>query len=179
MIRPDIDVYMLGMALMAATRATCSRRSVGCILTNRLNHIMATGYNGVPRGIQHCGIEICPALNAASGTSLDGCMATHAEQNALLQCRNVEEIETAYVTASPCLTCTKLLMNTACKRIVFIEEYPHPAAGDLWRSRGGIWDQATRQMNLGVEEMFRRLADKSVINHPVKKEPVSWPASRL
>jgi dCMP deaminase len=61
-------------------------------------------------------------------------MATHAEQNALLQCRDVEQIDTCYTTASPCITCVKLLMNTGCRSIVFAEEYPHPEAMDLWLS---------------------------------------------
>jgi tRNA(Arg) A34 adenosine deaminase TadA len=70
------------------------------------------------------------------GKGLDLCEAIHAEQNALLQCRDTKEIEVAYVTASPCVTCVKLFMNTGCKRIVFLEEYPHSAAKELWK---GEW----------------------------------------
>lgn len=86
----------------------------------------------------------CPGAHAASGTNLDGCGAIHAEQNAIMQCGNVDTIYTAYVTASPCLTCTKLLMNTGCKRIVYLEEYPHGTARDMWLAvRGNKWDQVT------------------------------------
>lgn len=81
----------------------------------------------------------CSGAHATSGTNLDGCQAIHAEQNALLQCRDVYDIDICYVTASPCITCTKLLLNTGCKRIVFAEEYPHPAAGELWKSSGREW----------------------------------------
>lgn len=76
----------------------------------------------------------CEGAASPSGTNLDGCQAVHAEQNALLQCRDVYEIYTAYVSASPCITCVKLLMNTGCARIVFLEEYPHPVAKKLWES---------------------------------------------
>lgn len=76
-----------------------------------------------------------------SGQGLEMCEALHAEQNALLQCRDVFTIDTAYVTASPCVTCTKLLMNTSCQRIVFLDEYPQPAAKDLWRSIGRPWEK--------------------------------------
>lgn len=75
----------------------------------------------------------CPGAGSPSGTNLDGCRAIHAEQNALLQCRDVRAIHTCYVTASPCLTCVKLLLNTGCRRIVFAEPYPHPEARELWR----------------------------------------------
>ena len=43
--------------------------------------------------------------------------------NALLQCKDTQAIETAYITTSPCWTCVKLLLNTGCKGIVFAEEY--------------------------------------------------------
>ncbi len=49
----------------------------------------------------------------------DTCMAVHAEVNALLNCPDPEKIETAYVTHAPCLRCTKMLLNTSVKAIVF------------------------------------------------------------
>ena len=83
----------------------------------------------------------CSGAFSPSGTNLDGCEAIHAEQNALLQCRDVREIHTCYCTASPCVTCTKLLLNTGCMRVVFLEEYPHPAAGELWTRAGRVWER--------------------------------------
>ena len=161
--RPDKDTYFLRMAQLVASRSTCLRRSVGCVLVNERGHVLATGYNGVAAGMPHCNELIttelkatytyltigfktekcephyphaCPGAQSPSGTNLDGCQAIHAEQNALLQCRDTFEIYTCYCTASPCLTCTKLLMNTSCKRIVFIEEYPHEEARILWQRKG-------------------------------------------
>lgn len=161
MSRPDIDVYMSAMALLVSSRATCSRRAVGCVLTNSHNHVLATGYNGVPKNFPHCNADLCPGMNSASGSSLDGCMATHAEQNALLQCRDTQSIFTAYVTASPCITCTKLLLNTSCHRIVFMEEYPHSKARELWTSVGRAWIQCDRAQVKVVEELFQMLSDRS------------------
>lgn len=83
----------------------------------------------------------CEGAHARSGTNLDGCEAVHAEQNALLQCRDVYSIDVAYVTASPCMTCTKLLLNTSCREIIFLEEYPHSAAKELWESSGRAWSK--------------------------------------
>ena len=83
----------------------------------------------------------CEGAMSKSGTDLDACQAIHAEQNALLQCKDVYSIDTAYVTASPCVACTKLLLNTSCRRIIYRDEYPHPTARRLWTSSGRDWEQ--------------------------------------
>lgn len=158
MSRLTRDEWGLALARVTARRSTCCRRSVGCVLVDDLGHVLATGYNGVAAGQAHCNesrlvpdhvgmtttgaLELatrldypyaCPGVGSPSGMNLDGCRAIHAEQNALLQCRDVQAIRTCYVTASPCLTCVKLLLNTGCRRIVFGEVYPHPEAEALWR----------------------------------------------
>lgn len=153
----------MAMAVVTAQRRTCLRRAVGCVLLNARGHVLSTGYNGVAAGQPHCnelgprigtadaGMKLnalrhvhphaCSGAHAPSGTNLDGCQAIHAEQNALLQCRDVYAIDTAYVTASPCMTCVKLLLNTSCQRIVYLEEYPHNTAKDLWESSGRKWEK--------------------------------------
>jgi len=136
MARISKDEYFSELARLVSRRSTCKRRSVGCVLVNHLGHILATGYNGVPRGHSHCIDSPCAGANLPSGTGLDTCEAIHAEQNALLQCKDVMEIHTAYVTAMPCMTCTKLLLNTGCQRIVYVEPYPHEAARQLWIKNG-------------------------------------------
>jgi dCMP deaminase len=98
-------------------------------LVDRNGHVIGTGYNGNPRGEPHCLDVPCPGADLPSGTGLNKCGAIHAEANALLQCRNVMEIEYAYVTASPCTECTKLLKNTGCIVIVYGEEYPQGMEG--------------------------------------------------
>ena len=150
-MRPSRDEWALKLALLTAQRATCCRRQVGCVLLNSRGHVLATGYNGVAAGLPHCNHHdpyfetgfpnACPGANALSGTNLDGCQAIHAEQNAMLQCKDVYSIHTCYVTASPCVTCCKQLLNTSCERIIFVEEYPHSAARELWEGVGRLWEQ--------------------------------------
>lgn len=142
-MRLSIDQWAMTLAVDTAKRSTCVRRSVGCIILNSRGHVMASGYNGVASGLPHCYEpgHSCKGALAPSGTNLDGCQAIHAEQNALLQCRDVYAIETIYVTASPCLTCTKLLLNTSCKRVVFLERYPHDEAERLWLLSGRAWEK--------------------------------------
>jgi dCMP deaminase len=126
------DEIYLTNALSTARRATCIRRQVGCILVDRHGDEISSGFNGPPRGFAHCTDHPCPGATAARGTGLEACEAIHAEQNALLQCRDVYSIDTVYCTDSPCVTCTKLLLNTSAVRIVYLREYPHPVSRELW-----------------------------------------------
>lgn len=166
--------WAMGIAQLTAGRSTCLRRSVGCVLLDQDGFILATGVNGVASGMPHCNEvtkllpstmstpegdrpipgskgnheygHACPGARAASGTQLDGCHAIHAEQNALLRCGDIRRIYAAYCTASPCMTCVKLLMNTGCQQIFYLEEYPHPDAMNLWLTSGG--DREWIQMEL-------------------------------
>ena len=89
-MRPALDTTMIAIAQILAQRATCSKLAVGCVLTDRQGRILATGYNGVPRGCPHCIDVPCPGANAPAGADL--CEAVHAEQNALLQCKDIDKI---------------------------------------------------------------------------------------
>lgn len=151
-MRPDRDTYFMKMAALVASRSTCWRRSVGCVLVNERHHVLATGYNGVASGMPHCNEatthyldgtprsygNICQGADALSGQGLDQCQAIHAEQNAMLQCRNAYEIHTCYTTTLPCVTCMKLLMNTSCQRIVYGMSYPHKEVVEYLAAKQGI-----------------------------------------
>jgi len=141
MTRPTPDQYFLSMAKLAATRGTCCRRQVGCVLVNGMNRVLSTGYNGRYAGAPHCSEGFpCEGATLPSGTGLDKCEALHAESSALLFCSNVYDIRTCYVTVTPCIECTKMLLNTSCQRIVAADEYPHPAAKRLWEQAGRAWE---------------------------------------
>lgn len=154
-MRISRDTWAMELAGVTAKRATCLRRSVGCVLLDARGHVIATGYNGVASGQDHCNEAIpvlyvdkptelvyphaCSGANSPSGTNLDSCQAVHAETNAVIQCKDVYAIQTCYVTTSPCVTCTKLLLNTSCQEIVFLDEYPHPVAKEMWEKAGRVW----------------------------------------
>ena len=146
MRREDKDQYFLKIAQLVATRSTCPRRSVGCVITNSHGHIKATGYNGVPAGFPHCIHTPCGGQDANTGTKLNSCMATHAEQNALLQCDNTMEIDTIYLTTSPCITCAKLIANTSCKRVIYSEQYTDTSGIDML-------------IKLGIRTKYERIRD--------------------
>ncbi len=118
-----VDTFM-GMALLLAGRSTCIRRAVGCVAVDMNHHVIGSGYNGPPRGSIHCIQHPC-ATSDKSGMGLDTCRAIHAEQNALLQCPDVMAIRTIYTTAKPCVHCIKLIQNTGCREVIYLEDYPH------------------------------------------------------
>ena len=123
--RLETDDYFLSIAHIVAKRSTCRRRRVGCVLVDTQNHIVATGYNGVPSGFTHCLDVACEGASSPSGTDLEKCLAVHAEVNAFLQLTS-EDILTAYLSTTPCFTCAKMLCNSKVIRIVAKEWYPHP-----------------------------------------------------
>ena len=137
--RPAVHDWAMHLAEVCATRSTCVRRAVGCILLNVHNEVLATGVNGVPRGTVHCIQVPCAGAGAPTGQSLDLCLSTHAEMNALIQCRDIWQIAACYVTTAPCVMCIRALLNTGCQAIYFAEEYAHVQARDVWQGQGRLW----------------------------------------
>lgn len=123
--RPSIDDYFIAMSVLTSTRGSCSRRRTGCVLVDNNNHVLSTGYNGPARGSTNCIENPCGGISFGSGKGLDRCEAIHAEANAIIQCKSPQQVVTAYCTDSPCVFCVGLLMNTSCRRIVFLREYAH------------------------------------------------------
>lgn len=158
-LRSTRDQWGLEVALVTSKRSTCARRRVGCFLVDAHGNELATGYNGRAAGLPHCNEgHACAGATAPSGTALDACEAIHAEQNALIKVRDKYAIHTCYTTASPCIHCVKMLMNTGCQRIVFLEEYPHPEAKRLWESsptRHGILDSQAMLVGEPVNFEYR------------------------
>ena len=139
MMRPSIDVVMLGIAYCLAQRATCAKLAVGCVLTDANGRIIGSGYNGVPRGMVHCTTDPCLGAHMPKGS--DTCEAVHAEANALINCRNPDLIYSCYTTHAPCLRCIKTLLNTNCSRIIFHEPGFEHNARDLWLRGGREWER--------------------------------------
>ena len=131
--RLDWDTYFLQIAQLASSRATCARRKVGCVLVDSKNHIVSVGYNGVPSKFDHCIDFPCKGADAPSGTSLDDCLAVHAEVNAFLHLTS-QDVLTAYLTVCPCMSCAKMVCNSNVKRVVAIEWYAHPDITSMLRT---------------------------------------------
>ena len=136
--RPSWDEYFMDMAVLTAKRSTCLRRQVGAVIVKD-KHIIATGYNGAPRGVPHCdekGGCLRQQLNVPSGERHELCRALHAEQNAIIQAATLgQSIEggTIYVTNQPCVICAKMIINAGISRIVVKEGYPDELAVEILR----------------------------------------------
>ena len=139
--RPGWDEYFMEMAALTSRRSTCLRRSVGAVIV-RDRHILATGYNGAPRGLKHCSERdgcIREKLDVPSGERHELCMALHAEQNAIIQAATMgQSIDggTIYITHQPCSICAKMIINAGLRRIVVKEGYPDQLSVDILAEAG-------------------------------------------
>lgn len=138
--RPSWDEYFFQIAEQVASRSTCLRRQVGSVLVKD-KRILATGYNGAPKGIGHC-IEIgClrQEMNVPSGERHELCRALHAEQNAIIQAalHGVKiEGSTLYCTHQPCSLCAKMIINAGIVEVYFDEGYPDELAAGFFDEAG-------------------------------------------
>ena len=142
--RPTWDEYFMEMAELARQRSTCLRRRVGAVIVKD-NRVIATGYNGVPKGIRHCEETGClrQQLNVPSGKMHELCRGLHAEQNAIIQAACMgSSIEggTLYCTTQPCVICTKMIINADIKRVVIKESYPDELAQQMAKEAGLVID---------------------------------------
>jgi dCMP deaminase len=139
--------FFFKVAKLLSTRSTCLRRQYGAVLV-RDKTIIATGFNGAPRGCQHC-IDIgCARKGLKSGEKLELCRAAHAEQNCIANAARigVSTIGTElflYPPDIPCPHCARLLVNAGvsvihCKQT----KYPH------WKLSIELFNEA------GVEVLF-------------------------
>jgi dCMP deaminase len=109
--------------------------------------VLATGYNGPPRGLPHCREAGClrETLKIPSGQRHEICRAIHAEQNAILQAAQhgvpIRQA-TLYCTHQPCAICAKLLLNLDIVRLVLGGAYPDELAQDLFREAGLAREEA-------------------------------------
>jgi dCMP deaminase len=130
-MRKEKLIKWMDVAIAVSKLSSCHSRKVGCILLDLDGFILATGYNGPPRNMGEC-----PCCNRVSGEGLDLCPAVHAEMNALIRCHDVGEILYCIVTTKPCRHCIKMLMNTGCHYIYYLEDYPHGEVQELWEKAG-------------------------------------------
>ena len=119
-MRKSWNEYFMDLAVTVASRSTCDRAFVGCILVNKDNRIVSTGYNGSVAGNPHCD-------DVGHTMRNDHCIATiHVEMNAVLYCAK-EGISLkgtiCYVTHFPCLNCTKALIQAGISKIYYKEGY--------------------------------------------------------
>ncbi|KAJ1727459.1 Deoxycytidine monophosphate (dCMP) deaminase [Coemansia biformis] len=127
-LRPSWDTYFMLLSELASHRSNCMKRRVGCILVKD-HQIIATGYNGTPKGVTNCNDGGCPRCNAGTpcGVSLDYCLCIHAEENALLEAgrgrvRTGQDV-VLYCNTCPCLGCAKKIVQVGVRVVVYSKGY--------------------------------------------------------
>ena len=123
------DHSYLEMAQIWAQNSYCKRRKVGALLVKD-RMIISDGYNGTPSGFEN----ICEDENGVTKPYV-----LHAEANAITKVAksgNSSAGATLYVTASPCMECSKLIIQSGIKRVVYRDEYRLTDGIDLLRKAG-------------------------------------------
>jgi dCMP deaminase len=133
--RPTWDEYFVSIANLVRERSTCLRRQVGAVLVKN-KRILATGYNGAPKGMPHCSETGCirSRHDVPPGQRHELCRGIHAEQNAIVQAAafgvNITG-STLYCTHFPCVLCVKMLINAGITRLVVEQDYPDDLAKSM------------------------------------------------
>jgi len=131
--RLDWDSYFMQLANDVAMRATCSRKRVGAVFVSDDHAILATGFNGAPRGMPHCDHSV--TVISSAGTQhkqVDkngNCItAVHAEMNGIFNAarHGVSLVgATVYLTVAPCRHCFHGLVQVGVRRIVYCDTCPY------------------------------------------------------
>ena len=137
------DKRFMEMAVVVATWTSCARegRAIGAVIVKD-KRILTTGYNGAPSGILSCrdkGECMRDKLGVESGTRQELCYAVHAEQNAIAQAAKLGvsvDGATIYVTHQPCTICTRIIINSGIKRIIYKHSYPDEFSVQLLKDAG-------------------------------------------
>ena len=123
------DDKYLRMAAIWAQNSYCKRRQVGALIVKD-RMIISDGYNGTPSGFEN----VCEDESGVTKPYV-----LHAEANAITKVAksgNSSEGATLYITASPCIECAKLIIQSGIKRVVYSDEYRLTDGVDLLRRAG-------------------------------------------
>jgi len=171
MTRPSWDEYFMSIARVVATRAPCVRRQVGAVLVSEDKAILATGYNGPPRGAPHRDESTCVRVGLKSGERADVVCCAHAESNAIAQAaRHGVPVKgaTLYVTTSPCAWCARSIINAGIVRVVAAEPYADEHAVRVFA------ESAVDVETLGVARMTHFRAEPKTVHVTQECEPIPF-----
>lgn len=121
---------LMNMARAIAKKATCPKRQVGCVITNHKDQVLSIGYNSVPKKEEYC-------IDNPCSSDMKDCHGLHAEANAIDLYKSLmhenNDIHTIYVTLSPCINCAKLICDTSCQKVIYLEDYKNSDGIELLR----------------------------------------------
>lgn len=132
--RPTLDEMYLDIAQTISKRSRARRKKVGALIVNPIQHrIVSYGYNGTPKGFDNnCEIEV-------DGQLVTSPLVLHAELNAIIKLAKYEGAAdgcTLFVTLSPCLDCSRMIIQSGINRVVYREEYRNQEGLEFLRKAG-------------------------------------------
>jgi dCMP deaminase len=131
---PLFEVYMR-MAEELAKRSTCARLQVGTVITDEhLENVVAIGYNGNAKGFP----------NQCDSEEAGKCGCIHSEMNALVKSPGQLRDKVAFITASPCVMCAKLMVQANVSHVFFREKYRITTGLDVLEKAGVVAVHYTR-----------------------------------
>jgi len=113
----------MGMALLSAKRSKDPTTQVGACIVDEDHKVVSNGYNGMPRGLDESKLS----RNKNEGLDSKYLYVCHAEFNAILNTRNGSALKgcTLYVTLFPCNECSKAIIQTGIKKIIYLSDKYH------------------------------------------------------
>ena len=117
------------MAIAVSSLSHCKRSKVGAVIEKDGN-VISIGYNGTPSGMDNC----CEELHETGMSTITKSIVLHAEMNAVIKAAktgNAVQNSTLYVTLSPCIECSKYILQSGIKRVVYLDQYRDTSGIDL------------------------------------------------
>ena len=111
--KPEWDEYFISMAILISMRSVDPSQKNGCVIVDDNNRVLSVGYNGFPRGSMD---ELIPLKRPDKHLFF-----IHAEKNAILNKQFDIRGATMYVTAVPCLSCIRTIIQSGIKRVVYLD----------------------------------------------------------
>lgn len=113
------DEYFMGMAILSSQRSKDPNTKVGACIVDQDHKVVSNGYNGMPTGVDETKIS----WNRGEGLDSKYLYVCHAEFNAILNTRDGAALKgcTLYVTLFPCNECTKAIIQTGIKEVVYMD----------------------------------------------------------
>ena len=123
------DEYFMEIARVVSKRTSCFSEPKGAVIVIDNKFIVSTGYNGAPMGITSCkeiGYCLKKSMGYGHGEGHHICLANHAEENALIIAARLGHTTNGaklYCTHKPCFQCTKSIINSGIKEVIYFKEY--------------------------------------------------------
>jgi dCMP deaminase len=126
--RPSLESLIMDFAMALTRRATCKRFQVGCVIASQdMTQIYGFGYNGTAKGRSH---DECHVDQPGS------CGCVHSEINALIKVRANDPKKVAFVTAQPCVTCAKAIVNSGVSKLYYRSAYRSDEGLEILKDAG-------------------------------------------